>query len=92
MNQQNLADFIWNVADKPGFGGWLFHALGMTGDAPRTPGIVKLRAVKDKEALRDQLEDWSRIGDLQRIIPSHGRVVTKNPSGVLHALAESIAA
>src|SRR5258706_537151 len=42
--------------------------MGFTGSGPRIPTVVELRAIKDKDALRAQLEAWSRIDDLNRII------------------------
>lgn len=85
-------DLIWNVDDLPGFGGWLVGALGMTGSEPMIPGIVGLRTVKDKEALRSQLEAWSRIDDLNRIIVSHGKIVVRDPQQTLVRLAGDLAA
>jgi hypothetical protein len=85
-------DLIWNLDDRPGFGGWLFHALGFTGKEPRIPGIVEMRSVKDKDALRRQLATWANIGDLSRIIVSHGKIVTQNPASVLRHLAQDLAA
>ena len=85
-------DLIWNLDDRPGFGGWLFHLLGFTGREPRIPALVELRGINDKHALRDQLERWARIPGLNRIIVSHGKIVSRDAKGVLDRLAESLAA
>jgi len=85
-------DLIWNLDDRPGFGGWLFRVLGFTGSEPRIPTMVELREIKDKDALRGQLERWARIPGLNRIIVSHGKIVTRDAPGVLDRLAESLAA
>jgi hypothetical protein len=85
-------DLIWNLDDRPGFGGWLFRVMGFTGSEPRIPSVVELREIKDKNALRAQLEAWARIPDLNRIIVSHGSIVTRDPSGVLSHLAQALAA
>jgi hypothetical protein len=85
-------DLIWNLDDRPGFGGWILGALGFTGSEPHIPPIVELKAVKDKNALRNQLEAWARIDNLNRIIVSHGDIVTRNPTGVLVHLAKDLAA
>jgi hypothetical protein len=85
-------DLIWNLDDRPGFGGWLLGALGFTGIEPRIPPIVALKAVKDKNALRGQLEAWALIDNLNRIIVSHGSIVTRDPSAVLVHLAKDLAA
>lgn len=85
-------DLIWNVHDRPGFGGWVFSVLGLTGAEPRIPTIVELRAIKDKDALCAQLEAWSRIPDLSRIIVSHGSIVTRDAPAHLARLATELAA
>ena len=85
-------DLIWNLNDRPGFGGWLFKVMGFTGSEPRIPTVVELCEIKDKNALRRQLEAWARIPNLNRIIVSHGDVVTRDPSSVLINLAQTLAA
>jgi hypothetical protein len=85
-------DLIWNVGDRPGFGGWIYKMLGMTGSDPKIPKVVELKAIRDKAAVRTQLEAWAHITDLNRIIVSHGNIVTRDASGVLTHLAEALAA
>ena len=85
-------DLIWNMNDRAGLGGWLYHVLGFTGEEPRIPGIVELRAIKDKHALREQLERWAGIPNLNRIIVSHGEIVSRDAKGVLDRLAAGLAA
>lgn len=85
-------DLIWNMANRPGMSGWLFHVMGFTGNEPRIPGIVELREIEDKSELRAQLERWARIPGLNRIIVSHGNIVSRDAKGVLDRLAESLAA
>jgi len=85
-------DLIWNMEDRPGLGGWLFHVMGFTGKEPRIPAIVELREIKDKLALREQLEAWANIPGLNRIIVSHGNIVSRDAKGVLDRLAEGLAA
>jgi hypothetical protein len=85
-------DLIWNVNDRPGFGGWLYKMLGFTGSDPKIPKIVVRTAIKDKAAVRKQLRAWAHINDLNRIIVSHGNIVTRDPQNVLTHLAEALAA
>jgi len=85
-------DLIWNLDDRPGLGGWLLHAMGFTGREPRIPRLVELRAVKNKNALRFQLEAWANLRRLNRIIVSHGDIVTRDPPSVLRHLASDLAA
>jgi hypothetical protein len=83
-------DLIGNVDDRPGFGGWLFRMAGFTGDEPKIPAFVAMKSIKDKPALKAQLEQWARLEGLNRIIVSHGDIVTRDAPGVLRALAESL--
>lgn len=85
-------DLIWNVHNTPGFGGFLFRLMGFTKPDPQIPSVIKLRAIKDKPALRKQLESWSQIPDLNRIIVSHGEMVENKPGTVLRDLAYELAA
>jgi hypothetical protein len=85
-------DLIWNVHGTPGFGGFLFRLMGFTKPEPQIPNIIKLRAIKDKPALRQQLERWAQIGDLKRIVVSHGELVENNAGAVLNELARELAA
>jgi hypothetical protein len=85
-------DLIWNLDDRAGFRGWLFRVFGFTGSEPKIPRIVELRSIKEKGELRTQLEAWSRIPDLNRIVLSHGSIVTRDPSGTLVRLADQLAA
>jgi hypothetical protein len=85
-------DLIWNVRSRPGFVGWLFKITGLTGNEPVIPFVVERGKIKDKSAVRAQLEAWAEMRDLNRIIVSHGSIVTRDPSGVLSHLARDLAA
>lgn len=84
-------DLLWNVDDRPGFGGWLFRLAGFTGSEPKIPMIVALKSIKDKPALKAQLEQWAELPGLSRIIVSHGDIITKDPAQVLRGLAATLA-
>jgi hypothetical protein len=87
-----INDLIWNLDDRPGFSGWLFRVLGFTGREPKMPGIIQMRAVKQKAELRQQLQAWSQISDLNRIVVSHGDIVLRDPAGALARLAVQLVA
>ncbi len=87
-----INDLIWNVHDRPGFSGWLLHLLGLTAEHPQIAKVVRLRKINDPSAVRAQLETWSQLSDLKRIIVSHGDVIERDPPAVLRALAQSLAA
>jgi hypothetical protein len=85
-------DLIWNVHDRPGVSGWLFRKLHLTGPKPQITNVVRLGTIKDKGAVRAQLNAWARLRGLNRIVVSHGDIVERNPSGVLRSLAQTLAA
>jgi hypothetical protein len=86
-----LNDLIWNIDERPGFGGWLMKISGMTGKQPHfPPALVAHRSIKDKPALRQQLETWASAFALRRIIVSHGAIIDQNPSRVLRDLAKQL--
>jgi hypothetical protein len=85
-------DLIFNLANRPGLSGWLFKAIGMTGDEPHVPPVIKMRKVKDKDALRAQLERWSHLPNIQRILVSHGDIIATGAARVLERIAEDLAA
>lgn len=85
-------DLIFDLPNRGGVRGWIFEKLGLTGDHPHLPGPVRLRLVKDKQALAAQLERWSKLPDLRRVIISHGAIITDAPAEVLGKVAEDLAA
>ena len=87
-----LNDIIFNLSNRPGLGGRLFKAVGLTGDQPGIPLPNKLRQVKDRGALRAQLERWSHIPNLKRVIVSHGSIIAKDAAHVLGRIAHDLAA
>jgi hypothetical protein len=87
-----LNDLIFDLANRPGFGGWLFKTIGMTGDEPHIVFPVKLKEVKDKGAVSAQLEDWARLPNLQRVIISHGDIITEAPGTVLKRISSELRA
>jgi hypothetical protein len=87
-----INDLLFNAPTQEGFGGWIMEKLGMTGDEPHIPALVKLRQVKDKHALRHQLETWSHLPTLKRIIVSHGDIIDDDAWQVLERVAEDLAA
>lgn len=85
-------ELIWNIDNKPGFGGWLMKVAGFTGEAPHIPPLISLVTIKNKPALRDQLEQWAKLYGLRRIIVSHGDIIEDKPTEVLRDLARQLAA
>lgn len=85
-----LNEIVWNVHDRPGFGGWLFRLAGFTGDAPKIPTFVAFKSIKDKPALAAQLRAWAELPRLNRVIVSHGEIVSHDAPTLLRHLAHSL--
>lgn len=87
-----LNDLIFDLANRPGLSGWLFKMIGMTGDEPHIPLPIQLKEVKDKEAVSAQLDRWSLVPNLQRVIISHGRIIAEQPGTVLRRISAELRA
>lgn len=85
-----VADMVLNLRREPGARGFLFHLLGFTGDRPKLPIPVRLRVLRDRAALREQLGRLAATPGLARIVPSHGAVIDRDPGGVLREIAASL--
>ena len=87
-----INELIFNLADRPGFAGWLFKIMGITSHEPHVPRPVEMRDVKDAETLAAQLDQWARLPNLRRILVSHGDVITHAPTEVLSRIAVELRA
>jgi hypothetical protein len=81
-----LNDIVGNLPAESGF---VLRALGFAGDKPRIPRAIRPALIKDKPALRAQLDEWADR-PVHRILVSHGRPITERPTEVLHELASSL--
>jgi len=86
-----LNDLVGNIRDASGISGWLLRLAGFAGEAAQIPRVVKLNLVKDANALRAQLLQWTEMDSLKRILVSHGEPIEANPRQTLRGLAESLA-
>jgi hypothetical protein len=84
-----LNDMMMNMPHIAGFGGLVGRAIGFTGPT-KLPPITKFVLVKDKAALRADLERLAETPDLRRLIPSHGDIVTGDPAGALRRVAATV--
>ena len=83
-------DILANINGAHGLAGWLLRQAGFAGGGPQVPRVVKMKIVEDERALGAQLEQWSEIPALARIIMSHGDVIEEDPRGALRGLARSL--
>ena len=85
-----LNDVVGNIQDATGFGGWLLEIAGFAGKEAQIPRVVKMAIIDDKNAFRDQLNQWAEISSLKRILVSHGSPIEDNPRQTLLALAKTL--
>jgi hypothetical protein len=87
-----INDLIFDLANRSGFSGWLFKAIGMTGDHAHVPPLIRMRKVVDRKALGTALAQWARLPRLERVIISHGPIIGKDAGKVLSRVAREVAA
>jgi len=78
-----FCDAIHDSRPGEGFHGFMFRMMGFTGPEPNVPPFFRLRAVNDKKALKADLLRLAGTPGLVRLVPSHGRIVTNDPSGAI---------
>ncbi len=67
-------DTLFNLPKLPGVKGWIYGAIGSTGGPKVTP-LLRLVSVRDRVALRANLESLAATPGLTRVIPGHGTAV-----------------
>ncbi|HEX9103417.1 MAG TPA: hypothetical protein VF997_14495 [Polyangia bacterium] len=82
-----LNDLVMNMRHAPGFAGLLFRVMGFTSDKPKVAPATKLVLIKDKPGLKTLLQQLAAIGDLKRVIVSHGDPITDAPAEALRQAA-----
>jgi hypothetical protein len=85
-----FADAIMNLRSLPGFAGFMMGLVGFTGPAPKVSAPVRMILVKDKKALRADLEKRASTPELVRIEVGHGAPITNSPADVLRGAAAGL--
>lgn len=83
-------DLIFNMPHAGGLSGALFRFLLRSTGGPRITRITRWLVVKDKRALRAELERLADTPNLRRIIVSHHEVISAEPAAVLRTIAEGL--
>jgi hypothetical protein len=84
-----VADLVTNMQRVSGFGGFMMHVLGFTGERPKLPKPVRFRVLRDKAQVRAQLEELAATPGLCRLVVSHGPIVS-DAAAVLREIAATI--
>ncbi|HEV3192283.1 MAG TPA: hypothetical protein VGY54_17345, partial [Polyangiaceae bacterium] len=85
-----FTDALMNMQKLPGFSGFMMGLIGFTGPKPKVSGPARLAIVKDKKALRADLEKRAATTDLVRIEVGHGNAITSEPAAALRYAAAGL--
>lgn len=80
-------DVLFNVSRESG--GFLLWMLGATG-GPKVEWLVRFLYVKNKSALRADLERLARLDGLCRLVPGHGDIIEDNAAEALRFAAQRL--
>jgi hypothetical protein len=67
----------------------MFRMMGF-GGGPKVVPVFKMMFVQDKNALRAKLESLAEVPNVTRVVPSHGEIVTSDPTGALKTAASGV--
>jgi hypothetical protein len=82
-------DTIFNVPHVPGLGGLFLRLVGSSG-GPRVTFIARRFIMSDAAALAASLRELAALPGLVRVLPCHGKVIDRDPAGVLAAVADRL--
>jgi hypothetical protein len=80
-----IDDAFTNVPKAP----FMLTLMGF-GGGPKVPRLVRLFFMKDKKALRAQLERLAETPGLSRIVPCHGDLIESDPAAALRQAASTL--
>ncbi len=82
-------DTVFNQPHLHGWFGFVYKTIGSSG-GPRVTPLIKLAMVKDKRALRAQLEKLADTPKLHRVVMAHGTRVESEPGAFLRQVAATL--
>jgi hypothetical protein len=82
-----FSDVIMNNSNKAI--GLLPRMLGFAGSVKIVP-IFRMMFLKDKKALKQQVERWTELTGLTRLVPCHGDVLSSSPSEALRTASATL--
>lgn len=86
-----FCDAVFNMGKPRDFAGKLAAALMNNAGAPKVSRLFRLVGVKDKRALRGELERFAALPDLARVIVAHDRLASgPDAAAALRAAAASL--
>jgi hypothetical protein len=85
-----FTDAVMNMQSLPGFGGFMMGLFGFTGPSPKVSMATRMLLVKDKKALRAELERRASTDGLVRVEVAHGAPITSSPGEALRGAAAGL--
>ena len=85
-----LNDYLFNMPHVPGVQGFVLKHVTQSTGGPRLSRIVRLFLIKDKKAVRAELERLAAIPDLRRVVVSHHVTIDDRPGDVLREVATTL--
>lgn len=83
-------DLLFNMPHGSGLAGFVFRHLTSSTGGPRISRIFRWFVMKDRAALRANLERLAALPDLKRIVVSHHRTITDDPAQTLRSVAATL--
>ena len=83
-------DAIFNMPHGRGFTGWVFRTITQSTGGPRVSRLFRLGILKNKQALRADLERLADTPELRRMIVSHHRMVEGDAASAIRQAAATI--
>lgn len=85
-----LNDLVFNMPHVPGVIGWALRHLTKSTGGPVISRIARMLVVKDKAAVRRELETLAATPGLSRVVVAHHEVIDEQPEVVLKRLAATL--
>lgn len=83
-------DVLFNMPHQSGLAGWILKKVTCSSGGPRISRVVRITMIKDKSALRANLEQLADRPRLKRIIVSHHEMIVSEPARVLREVARTL--
>jgi hypothetical protein len=83
-------DVLMNMQKLAGFSGFMRGLFGFTSPKPQVSRHARMLVVKDKRALRAELEKRASTPNLVRVEMCHGNAITSDPAAALRDAAAGL--
>jgi hypothetical protein len=85
-----LNDLVFNMPHLPGAQGFVLKHVTQSSGGPKLSRLVRWFVIKDKAAVRAELERLAALPGLVRVVVSHHETITDRPADALRAVAATL--